>query len=184
MRKQVKILILLFFCSAKMFSQQLAFSTDMMLDALQTPNIGCELVVGERSTVSLNAFGNYKPWGQDMKMLGLQPEYRYYFGGRPMHKMFVGAGAIAASYDITWKSKIYDGTALGAGLTFGYVFNITNRLNIDAHAGFGLIAYEQKESYVNDNFADFMPGGAIAANAKGYYLLPTRIGVSITYIIR
>ncbi len=181
MRKQLKIFILLFLCSAKMFSQQLAVGTDLALDALQTPNLGFELVVGERSSLSLNAFGNYKPWGKDVRMLGLQPEYRYYFAGRPMYKMFVGLGAIFTSYDITWKSKKYDGTAMGGGLTFGYVFNITSRLNIDAHAGFGLIGYEQKESYVKDNYSDF---SADVHNAKGYYILPTRIGISLTYILK
>ncbi len=184
MRKQLRIFIIVFFCSAKMFSQQLAIGTDLMLDVLQTPNLGFELVVGERSTLSLNAFGNYKPWGADMQMLAVQPEYRYYFGGRPMHRMFVGAGTIFASYDITYKSKIYDGAAGGVGLTFGYVFNITNRLNIDAHAGFGLIGYEHKEYYVHDHYEDFMEHGYVRHNATGYYTLPTRIGISLTYIFR
>lgn len=184
MKQLVSILFLSLFCTVRMQAQQLAVGTDLMLDLLQTPNIGAEMVVGERATIGLNVFGNYKPWGKDMKMLGVQPEVRYWFGGRPMHKYFVGVGAIGASYDITWKGKIYDGTALGAGITFGYVFNITNRLNIDAHAGFGIISYKHKEYHQYDNYYDYTHGGVIETNATGNYLLPTRIGVSLTYILK
>ncbi len=142
------------------------------------------MVIGNRSTLGINAFGNFKPWGQDIKMLGIQPEYRYYLSGRPMHEAFIGLGGIATSYDISWKGKTYEGTGLGAGITFGYVFNITDRLNIDAHAGFGVISYEQKEFYKHDDYLDLSTNDVTVANAKGYYLLPTRIGISITYIIR
>lgn len=184
MKRLISTLMLTLLCTAKIQAQQLAIGTDVMLDLLQTPNIGTEMVTGERTTIGLNVFGNYKPWGQDMKMIGIQPELRYWFGGRPMHKHFVGVGAIGASYDIFWKGKFYDGTAYGAGLTFGYVYNITNRLNIDAHAGFGIIGYKHKEYYEYDNYNDFTQDGAIKTNATGYYLLPTRIGVSITYILK
>ena len=184
MRKLISILAVIVFSSTKMQAQQLAVGTDVMLDLLQTPNIGAEMVAGERWTVGLNIFGNHKPWGQDMKMLGIQPEVRYFFSGRPMHKHFVGIGAIGASYDILLKGKYYDGTALGAGITFGYVFNITNRLNLDAHAGFGIIGYDHKEYYKYDNYGDFTQGGAVKTNATGHYTLPTRIGISLTYILR
>ncbi len=184
MRKQIKILVLLLLCSTRMSAQQLAVGTDVALDLFMTPNIGAELVVGDRTSVALNVFGNYKPWGLDAKMMGIQPEYRYWIGARPMHKVFIGAGAIAASYDMTWKGKIYDGTAYGAGLTFGYVFNLTDRLNVEAHAGCGLIGYTHKEFFVKDNYDDYTQDGAVVTNASGYTILPTRIGVSITYIFR
>ncbi len=182
--KQLTIFVLLLLCSTRMSAQQLAIGTDIALDALQTPNLSAEMVVGERSTISLSAFGNNDPWGKDISMLGVQPEFRYYLSGRPMHEIFVGVGGIGANYDITWKNKVYDGTAYGVGLTFGYVWNLTNRLNIDAHAGFGIIWYDHKEFFKNDNYADYTPNGSFEPNASGYYLLPTRIGISITYIFK
>lgn len=166
-------------------AQMLAVNNDVLMDVMMTPNIGFELVVGERTTVGASIFGNYKPWGKDIKMIGVQPEYRYFFSGRPMHKFFVGAGALLGSYDITWSGKFYDGVALGGGLTFGYVINISNRLNIDCHAGFGAIIYKHKEYFENDNYdIDFSINGMQRTNAKGYYLLPTRIGVSLSYILK
>ena len=102
-----------------------------------------------------------------------------------MYREFIGIGGIGTVYDITWKGKVYDGAALGLGLTFGYVLPITSRLNIDFHAGFGFVTYKQKEYFVGDQYdSDYVFDGEQRANATGYYLLPTRIGVSVSYVIR
>lgn len=182
MRKYFCVILLMLFCSLRGGAQQLVVGTDVMLDAFQTPNLGAELITGERTSISLNVLGNYKPWGNNMKMVAAQPEFRYWFSGRPIHKWFVGLGALASSYDMEWKDKIYNGSALGFGLTFGYVFNLNQRLNLDFHAGYGMIAYRQKEYFVNDYYDDYTNSSVV--NAKGYYLLPTRIGISLTYILR
>jgi hypothetical protein len=101
-----------------------------------------------------------------------------------MFREFIGIGGIGAVYDITWSGKVYDGTALGLGLTFGYVLPLKKRLNIDFHAGFGFIHYKHKEYFVGDQYdADYIFDGEQRANASGYYLLPTRIGVSVSYIL-
>ncbi len=168
-------------------AQLLSVGTDMAADALMVPNMGFELVTGERTTLGLHAFYCAKPWweSETKEIMGVQPELRYFFSGRPMHKHFVGVGGIATLYDMAWKGKIYDGMAAGAGLTFGYVFNLTKRLNIDAHAGFGVIVYRHKEYYKYDNYdVDYSIGGRTRSNATGYFLLPTRIGVSLTYILK
>ncbi len=185
--KMKKILVILF---VSMFAvgakaQMIAVETDLMWDALQTPNIGFELVTGERTTAGIHVYGNKNPWGKEMKVIGVQPEFRYFFSGRPMHREFVGIGAIGSVYDITWGGKVYDGIALGGGITFGYVFNLSSRLNLDCHAGFGLIAYKRKEYFEGDSFdQDYSINGVQRTNASGYYLLPTRIGVSLTYIFK
>ena len=166
-------------------AQKIAANVDALWLATFTPNIGVELVVGERSTLSLNGLFAMKPLGKDIKIKAIQPEYRYYFSGRPMYKEFIGLGAIGATYDIKWAGKVYDGTGLGLGLTFGYVMSIKSRINIDFHAGFGFIFYKHKEYFNGDQYdADYIFDGEQRANASGYYLLPTRIGVSISYILK
>ena len=165
-------------------AQMIAANVDGVWLATLSPNLGAELVVGERSTLGLNGLLMMKPWGKDVKVRMLQPEYRYYFSGRPMYHEFIGLGGIIGTYDITWKGKVYDGTAMGVGLTFGYVLPLTQRINIDFHAGFGLIFYKQKEYFVGDQYdVDYIFDGEQRANASGYYLLPTRIGVSVSYIL-
>ncbi len=166
-------------------AQKLAVNTDLLMDACMTPSLGLEMTVGNWSTVGLNVLGNYKPYGKRMKMFGVQPEYRYYFSGRPMHSLFVGIGAVGAFYDVTYKGKVYDGIAYGGGLTFGYVMNITKRLNIDFHAGFAAVGYSRKEYYVGDNYnTDYTIDGISKTNATGYYLMPSRLGISIAYILK
>lgn len=166
-------------------AQLIAVGTDVVSDGLMLPNIGFELVTSNSSTLSLNVLGTKNPWGHDAEAFALQPEYRFFFSGRPMYHEFVGIGAIGTIYDVTIDDKVYDGYAAGVGLTFGYVFKLTQRINIDCHAGFGVIAYKRKEYFVGDHYdEDYSTGGVERPNAHGYYTLPTRIGVSLTYILK
>lgn len=185
MKKKILLLAWFAFTSVALMAQKVAVNTDVMMDVLQIPSAGFELVVGECTTIGLNAFGCYHPWGKTVKALGVQPEYRYYFSGRPMNRFFVGLGGLITSHDITWAGKVYDGNAAGIGITFGYVLSLNKRLNLDFHAGFGGIYYRQKEYFEGDFYdVDYSVGGVESVNAKGYTLLPTRIGVSLSYILK
>lgn len=182
--KKLLLTLLAVALTTTMQAQRVSLRTNVTADLLMTPSLGAEMTVGERSTLSLNAFGNYKPWGWDMKMFAVQPEYRYYFSGRPMHSFFAGIGAIAGFYDLTFKGKVYDGIAYGGGVTFGYVLNINKRINVDFHAGCGAVGYDRKEYYKGDNYNhDYVVNGKVKTNSKGYYIMPTNIGVSFAYII-
>lgn len=177
--------LLLLFCSLPTLrAQQVAVKTNGLMLAAMAPNVGCEFVVGERSSIDLSAFGSVKVYGNKAKIIGFQPEYRYWFNGRPMTREFVGIAALGATYDITWGRHIYQGDAAGAGVTFGYSFNLSKRLNVECYGGFGAVYFRQKQYYVNDNFEDFIENGAARANATGYKLLPIKLGVSISYILK
>lgn len=186
MRKKLLTFLLAITPAATIQAQKLSINTDLAMDALTIPNLGMEITCGERSTFTLNLLGSYHPWwSSESKMFGFQPELRYYFSGRPLNSWFAGLGGIAGFYDMTMHGKVYNGLAYGAGLTIGYVFKLSSRWNIDAHAGFGCIGYNRKEYYVGDNYdIDYAVGDNLRTNATGYYLMPTRIGVSITYIIK
>lgn len=177
--------LLLLFCSLPaLHAQQVAVKTNGLMLAAMAPNVGCEFVVGERSSIDLSVFGSVNVYGNKAKIIGFQPEYRYWFNGRPMTREFVGIAALGATYDITWGRHIYQGDAAGAGVTFGYSFNLSKRLNVECYGGFGAVYFRQKQYYVNDNFEDFIENGAARANATGYKLLPIKLGVSISYIIK
>ena len=165
-------------------AQMIAVNTDVVTDALQAPNLGFEMIVSNKSSISLNALYANKAMGKDIKLVAIQPEYRHYISNRPMHGIFLGFGAIGSRYDISWSGKRYEGDAFGGGLTFGYVWDVTNRFCVDFHAGFGAVAYRQKEYKLNSNYDDSMENGIIKTNASGYYLIPTRIGISASYIIK
>lgn len=162
------------------FGQILAVNNDLALDAFGMPNLGFELRVGERSTVALNGVVSQRLLGNDFKMVALQPEYRYWFGGRPMMHYFVGIGGIAATYDVNWKGHIYKGEAAGAGITLGYVLPLSTRINVDFHAGMGFVAYKHKEYYQGDHYEYFTQD----YNRSGAWMMPTRVGVSVAYIMK
>jgi len=164
-------------------AQTLAANTDLLWDAAMSPNIGLELTVADQSTLQLNAITSQKPYGKDLRFTAVQPEYRYYFSGRPMYKHFIGLCGMAATYKATIADKTYDGSGVGAGVTFGYVLPISKRLNIDFHAGVAYAKYRQKEYFMNEEHGVNHEGYEIA-NAKGSYILPTRIGVSLSYILK
>lgn len=167
------------------YAQKLAVNTDVAMDLIETPSLGVEMTVGDRSSVGVNVLGNYKPWSMNIKMLGIQPEYRFYFSGRPMHGWFVGAGALGSFFKLVRRGKVYDGINYGAGVTFGYVVKVAHRLNVDFHTGLGAVAFDRKEYHVGDNYdADYIVDGVNRTNSHGYYLMPTRIGVSVCYILK
>lgn len=177
------ILFIALFCPMAK-GQLLAVKTDALKWAVVTPNIGLELVTTAKTTLDLSVFGNYKPWGKDVKMMAVQPELRYWFNGRPMVREYVGVSLLGTTYDITWGKHIYQGDAIGGGLTFGYVFDIGRRWNIEFYGGFGAFAYFQKEYYITDHYEDYENGGGSKNNSTGYTLLPTKLGVSVSYILK
>lgn len=183
MTKKFFFTLILMLCSMTgSKAQMLSVNTDLALAALQTPSFGLELVVGNHSTLSLNGLGNHKPWGSDMRILAFQPELRYYLSRRPMYHHFVGLCAVAASYDIHYDGIRHDGYGVGAGITFGYVVPLSSRWNVDFHAGFTTMFYEQRE-YRPGEFLNKPNGVDQPVNAHGHYTLPARIGVSLSYII-
>lgn len=172
-------------------AQLIAVGTELSSDAMMIPNLSLEMVTGNKSSFSISAMGTSTSYlFKKTSGIMVQPEFRYWFSGRPISRFFVGIGAIGGLFDITTNGKVYDGYALGGGITYGYVINVNtkipwlkDRLNIDIHSGFGAIFYRRKEYFEADNFdTDYAVDGHQQANANGYYLLPTRIGVSVVYI--
>ncbi len=165
-------------------AQHVAIKTNALMWMAATPNFSCEFVTGEHASVDVSLLGHYKPYGLDSKLAGLQPEFRYWFNGRPMTREFIGVAALLATYDMTWNKNVFDGDAAGIGVTFGYNFALKKRFNIEVFGGFGAVYFQQKQYNVNDNYDDFFPDGSKRTNANGYKLLPIKLGVSISYVIK
>ena len=162
-------------------AQQLGIKTNALMWALATPNLGCEFVVKEHSTVDISAFGHYKPYGLDSELVAIQPEYRYWFNGRPMIREFVGISAMVASYDITTVKQVYDGLAASLGVTCGYAFLLGRDWRLELSGGVNLLFFNQKKYYRYD---DYYVDKSTRPNSWGYKLFPAEIGVTFTYIIK
>ena len=110
------LLFLLVGLFTQMQAQTFAVNSNLLLLSTQTYNLGAEITVGNHTTLGLSVFGNNKPYfHKGMRAIGVQPEFKYYFGGRPMYHHYVGIGLLAADYSITWGNRKYDGTAWGGG---------------------------------------------------------------------
>lgn len=162
-------------------AQQVGVKTNALMWAAMTPNLGCEVVVGEHSSIDLSAFGHYKPYGLNSKILAFQPEYRYWFNGRPMIREFIGIAAMVANYDMNMNKYVYTGNAMSLGLTGGYAFQLGSNWRFELSGGFGILGFWQKFYYETD---DYFADKTVAANARGYKLFPAKIGVTFTYIIK
>lgn len=164
--------------------QLIAVKTNVLMLAALTPNLSCEMVVGEHSSIDLSLLGHYNPYSTDSRLIAFQPEYRYWFNGRPMVREFIGLAALGAMYNMTWNQTVYDGNAIGAGITAGYSLILGKRLNLEFYGGFGAVYFQQNQYNINDNFEDSFTGSSRQANARGYKLLPIKIGITLSYIIK
>lgn len=177
--------------SAIMFSwpqnsaaQNISVKTNALLLGALTPNLGCELVTGEKTSVQLVLAGHKNPYGFTSEIFCVRPEFRYWFGGRPMVREFIGVQAILATYDMTFKNQVFNGDAVGAGLTGGYAFPLAERWNLELSCGIGVAYYHQKKYFSGDNYDDYFIGGRPQANSWGWKLIPTELGITFTYIIK
>ena len=161
-------------------AQMMALRTDLTKDLLMTPSLGLDFVIGEKQTIGVEVIYNNRPWKQQMQMVSVMPEYRYWFNGRPFTRQYIGAVANLTSYSLTWSKNVYDGDALGLGLSFGHVWTLSERWNIDLTASVGVFGYRQKYYYTSDYFQDY----GERTNARGYLLMPIKLGVSAVYVIR
>lgn len=184
-KKAIGLLLVLF--SLQAAAQRVAVKSNLLYLAAAAPDLGAELVVGEKTSLSISVFGTWSPYwrdrsleGQPTKLLALQPEFRYWFNGRPLTRFYAGVYGLGAAYDFPFKEVVHKGTAAGAGLTVGYVFNLSKRLNLELSTGSGLLFYWGKR-YAGEEGVTSQDG---MPNTHGYKLAPGKLGISLVYIIR
>ena len=177
MKRRALIFFLFVLLSLPAAAQRMAVKTNLLYLATGTPDLGAELVVGERISLSFSVFGSRNPYWRDKSLgeetvtrfIALQPEVRYWFNGRPLTRFYAGVNLLASAYDYPFRERVYQGNAAGAGLTVGYVFNLTRKLDLELSTGAGLLLYRGKreEEFTN-----------------GYKLCPQKLGVTLVYIIK
>ena len=170
--------------STKASAQQIGVKTNALMWTALTPNVECEVVVGQRSSLDLSIFGHYDPYGLESRLFALQPEYRYWFSGRPMTREFVGVSAMVADYDMIIKNHVYDGSAGSLGLIGGYAFSLSRSWRLELCGGVAILGFRQKQYYKHDNYDDYFIEMESPLNSWGYKLFPAKLGVTFTYIIK
>ncbi|MCD8073133.1 MAG: DUF3575 domain-containing protein [Alistipes sp.] len=158
------------------------------------PNVGVEVGIAPRST--LMAGFAYNGWntdgtGSDNEKLChwiAQLDYRYWLCER-FNGHFLGAHAYWGYYNIGGK-KIpmvlekgsdryrYKGNVAGAGIDYGYQLMLGERWNAEFNAGvgFGVMKYDKYECP--------RCGNKLQSDVSRSFFAPTKLGISLVFIIR
>ena len=178
-------LLLLLGSFTALHAQQIAVKTNGLMFAAMMPNVGCEFVVGERSSIDISAFGAVNIYGNKAQMIGLMPEYRYWFC-ESFNGWFVGAHLMGGEFNASnvdmpfglfdgLKEHRYEGWYAGGGLTVGYQWMLSRHWNIEASVGIGY-------DYIKyDKYECGWCGEKIKSSHSNYFG-PTKAALSFLYI--
>ncbi len=172
-------------------AQRWAAKTNLLYWAATTPNIGAEVALGKHST--LGATVNWNPWtiGSDNKIQHwfVRPEYRYWFSA-PYTRFFLGLHAMGGGFEVGGfklpllgdklltglPGNYYKGSFAAAGVSFGYAFYLSPRLNLELSAGLGVARIAYHTEPVNG------PKPSTNLNRVRYLPMPTELGISLVYL--
>lgn len=185
---RIKVFLLSFLLplfSVNAHSQQVGTKANMLWWATTTPNLGVEVTIGKKLTIS--ADGNYNAWtffsdGMSLRHWLMQPEVRYWTC-KSFEGHFVGLHGHYGKYNVgqipflpELDKYTYRGELYGGGISYGYHFAIGRRWGLELTAGIGY-TYLEYNKYVCSECAELM------GRYKRHFFGPTRLGVSFIYII-
>lgn len=171
-------------------AQDVAVKTNLIYDALLSPNVAIEVGLAPKWTADLS--GTLNAWtvnDRRWKQWHVQPEVRYWFCQR-FSGHFVGAHAIGGQYNFgnldnnikflgTDFSKLSDqrfqGWMAGAGIAYGYSWILDRHWNLEAEIGIGWI-YTMSDVY---NCANC--GKKVRSGVPHNYVGPTKAALNIIY---
>lgn len=155
-----------------------------------TPNLSAEIGLSRRSTLEIT--GSYNPWNREGSYDNndkfvhwlVRPEYRYWFCER-FSGHYMGAHAFYSMYNIGGykvpmlfeKEYRYEGYAYGAGIVYGYNLSLAKQWGLEFTAGIGVarLHYDRYDCEFCSRNAE--------SKTKTYFG-PTRIGISVVFIIK
>lgn len=194
MKKIIFLSCLFLLLSFTLRAQEFGIKTNLLYGALTlTPNLGAEIGVGNRSTLSLS--GSYNPWNlkgsaeNNKKMVHwlVGAEYRYWlcekFNGHFFGLHALGGRSNIGGYELPFwlekdsKNYRYEGLNYGAGISYGYQWILNNRWSLEAILGLGYMRMDYTKY-------DCKTCGKKIGTFKKNYLGPTNAGISIIYMIK
>lgn len=172
------------FARLSVSAQQIAVKTNVLSDLGAVPNIGVELIVGEKNSIEFYLTSTMgKPWGKELDLAIGSLQYRYWISQRAISQLFIGVGGSLGSCMYRDEQCKYD-IDLGVTEVFiGYAWPIAKRWNLELCYGLGLLVQQQHKvsMYIPQEVSTevSMP----RTNLK-YDLATTTIGINIVYILK
>lgn len=193
--KRIPILLALCLAATCAYAQGVVgVKTNLLYGAATlTPNLGAEIGLGRHTTLELS--GSYNPWNLNgtqadntklVHWIG-QAEFRYFtcerfnghfLGVHGLYSMFnIGGHELPLLLGKGSKEYRYEGSAYGAGLSYGYQFVLGRHWNLELSVGVGYmqIKYDQY---------DCPHCGDLKGQFTRNYIGPTKAAVSLIYIIK
>ena len=165
-------------------AQQWGLTANGLYWATATPNIGVEYAF--HSKMSIAGLVQYNPFtyakNRKMKHLAGQLEYRYWLSDVFMGH-YLGVHATGGIFNFgnlplgILKDYRLEGQLYGGGLTYGYQWIISNRVNIGVDIGLGYLYVDYDKFYCPTC-------GERVDHYRTNYLGPTKVGVSIIYLLK
>lgn len=184
--------VILFFLSGLFFkanSQEIVIKTNMPYWLTASPNLGVEIAVSSKLSIELTTGFNPFKFGEDkrIKHWVVWPELRYWTL-EPFNGHFFGIHGVAGQFNISgWdlgidkfhalKDHRYQGSATGAGLSYGYHWALNNTWALELTAGFGFARFNYDTYSLGDSEMKVGQG-------KKNYFGPTKGAFSLVYTIR
>ena len=169
----------LFLFVGKAQAQIVGVKTNIPAWTTASINAGIEFGFAEQWTIELSGLYNPFSWsdGKKTEAWAIQPEIRYW----TMHRFsghFLGLHGQYALYDWGLKKYRYKGELYGGGISYGYAYMISKRLNIEGTIGLGYTYLDNKYRYDRKDSQIYLP-----PNPGGCWGL-SKIGISITYFLK
>ena len=184
MSLRIKILIailLVFGAKTSLNAQRIALTTNVLEDVVLTPNIGVDIVVADKQTLSLDTSFAPDKLTQSLyyKCMIVRAGYKYWLD-QAFYAHYVGVDVIASSYDIKLRNFNEKNEYVGLGVGYGYSFLLGKRLNFVPCVGLGLAygtMYDGHDHMVR-------PGVGVEATAtRTIRPVITRLGITIQYVL-
>ena len=170
------------------FADNIVLSTNLLYDAMLTPNIGAGISVSDR--VILLADWMYARWNNHDRRLywriyGGDVEVRYRIGARregsPLGGHYIGAYGSMACYDFqagrSHTGVLSDFWNYAAGVSYTYSLPVSTHFNIDFNLGIGYLWGRYKKHTPIDDCDVWL-----STHRLGWFG-PTRAGVSLVWLI-
>lgn len=180
------------------FSQSVGIKTNLVNDALLSPNLGLEIGLAPKWTLQLE--GEYNGWKIKDKNSnsGYHHQWKHWFASiEPRYWFcqrfaghFISINAIGGEYNFghiglkgnflgsnfnDLNTSRYQGYAVGAGFNYGYAWPVAKHWNIEAEIGIGWL-WTRYEKYPCTEC------GTREKTGHHNYVGPTKLAVSVEYL--
>lgn len=193
MKRVLLLFVTAFSCiSQGLYAQNVAVKTNLLSDAVLSPNLGIEVGLAPKWTLDMTGQLNVWDMSQDRrwKHWAVQPELRYWLCDR-FSGHFFGAHVHGGQYNIggfdgrlhflgtdarKLKDTRYQGWFAGAGVAYGYAWILGRHWNLEAEVGFGY-------SYTcYDRFRCAGCGKKVEIGIPHHYVGPTKAAINLVYL--